>query len=95
MLSEPVSYCNPVICMGADVCVSVVAYSKGLSLLQVMFSKPVPHLSNRLNAWVTALTCQWLMGPCKVNVVELPDGKVLPQQGVLVERYSFKAFKNF
>lgn len=52
-----------------------------------MFSKPVPHLSNRLNAWVTALTCQWLMGPCKVNDVELPDGKVLPQQGVLVERY--------
>ena len=34
--------------------------------LQVMFSKPLPALSCRLNAWVTMLTCQWLMGPCKV-----------------------------
>jgi hypothetical protein len=33
---------------------------------QVMFSRPVPGLSCQLNAWVTMLTCQWLMGPCKV-----------------------------
>ena len=25
-------------------------------------------------ARVTVLTCQWLMGPCKVNSVDLPDG---------------------
>jgi hypothetical protein len=27
-----------------------------------------------------ALTCQWLMGPCKVNDVELDDGTVRQQQ---------------
>jgi hypothetical protein len=43
---------------------------------QVMFSGPLPELSCRLNAWATALTCQWLMGPCKVNDVEQPDGTV-------------------
>lgn len=52
-----------------------------------MFSRPVPGVANRLNAWVTAVTCQWLMGPSKVNDVELPDGQVLQKQGVLVERY--------
>ncbi len=36
--------------------------------VQVMFSKPLPALSCRLNAWVTMLTCQWLMGPCKVTL---------------------------
>ena len=54
---------------------------------QAMFSKPVPQLACQLNAWVTALTCQWLMGPCKVNDLELADGTVRPKQGVLVERY--------
>lgn len=38
---------------------------------QVMFSKPLPDFSCRLNALATALTCQWLMGPCKVNDVEV------------------------
>lgn len=44
--------------------------------LQVMFSAPLPDFSCRLNALATALTCQWLMGPCKVNDVELDDGRV-------------------
>lgn len=43
---------------------------------QVMFSKPLPDFSCRLNAFATAVTCQWLMGPCKVNQVELDDGRV-------------------
>lgn len=47
-----------------------------LLLLKVMFSKPLPEFSCRLNALATALTCQWLMGPCKVNDVELDDGSV-------------------
>ena len=54
--------------------------------VQVMFAKPLPVLSRRLNAWVTALTCQWLMGPCQVNDVELADGRELTSQGVKVER---------
>lgn len=51
-----------------------------------MFSQPLPDVSCRLNAWVTALTCQWLMGPSKVNNFERADGTVAKGQGVLVER---------
>lgn len=39
-------------------------------------------------ARVTALTCQWLMGPCKVNSVELPDGTTW-NSGVHVERCKY------
>lgn len=42
----------------------------------VMFSRPLPALSCRLNAFATALTCQWLMGPCKVNDAEIDGGQV-------------------
>ena len=54
-----------------------------------MFSRPLPAFSCRLNALATALTCQWLMGPCKVNDVEIDGGEVraaahaaLSRQGV-------------
>jgi hypothetical protein len=43
---------------------------------KVMFSRPLPTFSCQLNALATALTCQWLMGPSKVNDVELDDGTV-------------------
>jgi hypothetical protein len=36
----------------------------------VLFSRFLPGFSARLNAWATALTCQWLMGPCAVVDVE-------------------------
>jgi hypothetical protein len=64
--------------------------SEALSHLgaQVMFSRPMPALSCRLNAWVTALTCQWLMGPCQINDVEVDGGTVGRGQGVLVERWA-------
>lgn len=56
------------------------AHASGCSMTpwpsQVMFSGPMPALSCRLNAWATALTCQWLMGPCKVNDVQIDGGKV-------------------
>eukprot|EP00897_Mesotaenium_endlicherianum_P000164 jgi/Mesen1/10148/ME000076S09656 len=38
-----------------------------------------------LTARVTQATCQWLMGPCKVNEVDLPDGSRMAT-GVLIER---------
>lgn len=41
-----------------------------------------------MNAWATVLTCQWLMGPCKVIDVEI-DGKVQEAQGILIERCRF------
>jgi hypothetical protein len=55
---------------------------------KVMFAKPFPMFSNKLNAWVTALTCQWLMGPSAVNCVEMPNGTVANDHGVLIERYA-------
>ncbi|XP_074347715.1 beta-carotene isomerase D27, chloroplastic isoform X2 [Apium graveolens] len=39
-------------------------------------------------ARVTALSCQWLMGPCTVNSVNLPDGSSL-MTGVFVERCKY------
>ncbi|KAI3773207.1 hypothetical protein L6452_04411 [Arctium lappa] len=39
-------------------------------------------------ARVTALSCQWLMGSCTVNSVDLPDGSSLPS-GVFVERCKY------
>lgn len=39
-------------------------------------------------ARVTALSCQWLMGPCAVNSVDLPDGSSL-NSGVFVEKCKY------
>lgn len=52
----------------------------------VMFAKPFPEFSNQMNAWVTALTCQWLMGPNEVVDYERPDGTIAKAQAVQVER---------
>jgi hypothetical protein len=53
---------------------------------KVMFSKPFPEFSCRLNALATWATCQWLMGECQVNDVELDDGTIGTGHGVLVTR---------
>ncbi|KAL6760406.1 hypothetical protein V8C86DRAFT_2555231 [Haematococcus lacustris] len=55
-------------------------------LFKIMFSQPFPALACKLNAWATALTCQWLMGKCDVNDVEVDGGQVARWQGVKVER---------
>uniref|UniRef100_A0A1J3GVE6 Beta-carotene isomerase D27, chloroplastic n=1 Tax=Noccaea caerulescens TaxID=107243 RepID=A0A1J3GVE6_NOCCA len=39
-------------------------------------------------ARVTVLTCQWLMGPCKVNIVDLPNGESW-DSGVFVEKCQY------
>lgn len=41
-----------------------------------------------LTARVTQATCQWLMGPCSVNTIDLQDGSSL-ESGVLVERCKY------
>lgn len=33
----------------------------------LLFSKPFPYISARINAEATALACEWLMGPTEVN----------------------------
>ncbi|CAM9627123.1 unnamed protein product [Ectocarpus sp. 4 AP-2014] len=55
----------------------------------VMFSKPFPAFSSRLNAWVTLVASQWLMGPSKLNDIEIDDGTVGVGHGLLVERCRF------
>ncbi|XP_042490148.1 beta-carotene isomerase D27, chloroplastic [Macadamia integrifolia] len=39
-------------------------------------------------ARVTALSCQWLMGNCKINTIDLPNGSSC-RSGVLVERCKY------
>lgn len=41
----------------------------------VMFSKPFPAFSSRMNAWVTLIASQWLMGPSQLNDVEVKTPK--------------------
>ncbi|KAF5835917.1 hypothetical protein DUNSADRAFT_6674 [Dunaliella salina] len=57
-----------------------------LPAFKVMFSEPMPEFACKMNAWATALTCEWLMGPLKVNDVEVDGGKVGVSQGVEVQR---------
>ncbi|GMQ00354.1 hypothetical protein CsSME_00047471 [Camellia sinensis var. sinensis] len=45
-------------------------------------------LAAMMVARVTALSCQWLMGHCAVNSVDLPDGSSL-RSGVFVERCKY------
>ncbi|XP_041990594.1 beta-carotene isomerase D27, chloroplastic-like isoform X1 [Salvia splendens] len=40
-------------------------------------------------ARVTALSCQWLMGTCTVNSVEMPDGSAWPSGVVFVEKCKY------
>ncbi|CAN0237076.1 unnamed protein product, partial [Phaeothamnion confervicola] len=39
-----------------------------------LFSKPMPAVSARMNAKVTQMLSEWLMGPSAVNDVEEIDG---------------------
>lgn len=55
-------------------------------LLQAILSANIPGPACKLNAWVTAFTCQWLMGPSQVTDVELKDGESFKSQGVKIER---------
>ncbi|XP_066363065.1 beta-carotene isomerase D27, chloroplastic-like isoform X1 [Miscanthus floridulus] len=46
------------------------------------------QLAAMMLARATALSCQWLMGPCSVNSVTLPDGKSW-SSGVFVEKCKY------
>lgn len=45
-------------------------------------------VASMMVARATALSCQWLMGPCSVNSVDLPDGYSCTS-GVFVERCKY------
>lgn len=59
---------------------------------KIMFAKPMPEISCKLNAWATWLTCQWLMGPCTVNDTEIDGGEIGKGHGVLVERCRYISY---
>lgn len=54
----------------------------------VLFSRPFPQFSARMNAWATKVGGTWLMGECEVNDIEV-DGEVYRAQGLLVKRCRF------
>ena len=45
-----------------------------------------PPPAAQLNAWATWATCQWLMGECEVNDVEVDGGRTGAAHGVLIKR---------
>ena len=52
-----------------------------------IFAGPLPDLSYAMNAWVTSLACEWLMGPTELNEVEVEeDSGTRTVPGVLVKR---------
>ena len=62
---------------------------------EILFARPLPAFSAKLNARVTALAGQWLMGPCEVEDLSRDDAAaaVVPGDGarqqVLVRRCRF------
>ncbi|KAL6594604.1 hypothetical protein ACP70R_048342 [Stipagrostis hirtigluma subsp. patula] len=58
-------------------------------LLLVLFKALLAPIANgQLASVMVALSCQWLMGPCSVNSVTLPDGKSW-SSGVFVEKCKY------
>lgn len=61
----------------------------------VLFSRPFPAFSARMNAWATRVAGTWLMGECEINDVPIEFDsndqvtKVGRQQGLLVKRCRF------
>lgn len=55
----------------------------------VMFAKPFPEFSSRMNAWATKMAGTWLMGECEINNCEIDGGGVGKNQGLLVKRCRF------
>lgn len=58
------------------------------SQFAILFARPFPEFSSRMNAWATWVAGTWLMGECEVNDIEI-DGKILKDQGLLVKRCRF------
>ena len=44
-----------------------------IKLFPLMFARPFPAFSAKLNAWITSLTCVWLMGPNTLIDVEADE----------------------
>ena len=55
----------------------------------ILFSKPFPAFSARMNAWATWWAGTWLMGECEINDCEIDGGGIGRNQGLLVKRCRF------
>lgn len=55
----------------------------------ILFAKPFPRFSSRMNAWATYVAGTWLMGECEVNDCEVDGGGIGEDQGLLVKRCRF------
>jgi hypothetical protein len=55
----------------------------------VLFSKPFPAFSSRMNAWATRVAGTWLMGDCEINTVPVDGNALGVDQGLLVKRCRF------
>jgi hypothetical protein len=62
-----------------------------VACLQAMFARPLPESSNRMVAFATQLTSQWLMGPSEVATEQRPDGTVVSGTTVKVTWPHLKA----
>ena len=40
---------------------------------EILFAKPFPEFSSKLNAWVTWWAAQWLMGPCELQDLDMDE----------------------
>jgi hypothetical protein len=60
-----------------------------LKQYQWMFAAPFPKFSAWMNAWVTHATTHWLMGNSTVIDMQLSDGSVAIQQGLVIEKCRF------
>jgi hypothetical protein len=64
-----------------------------IRLFPLMFSGPFPAFSAKLNAWITKITCAWLMGPMEMK--DVPAEELLQgwgdgsNQGIVIERCRF------
>ena len=60
-----------------------------LPAFRAIFARPFPVFSLWMNSWVTSFTTRWLMGPSKVQDLELEDGTIGKDQLVVVEKCLF------
>ena len=72
-----------------DACWKATSNALKFLSLQVILARPLPWLACKMNALATWFTCQWLMGPSKVNDVETDDGKVRCAAATLTPPYLF------
>ncbi|XP_048232482.1 beta-carotene isomerase D27, chloroplastic isoform X2 [Ricinus communis] len=79
---------NRLMLTGTSADIKIIVSSTSVRSLQIAHISFRRRQSSCYNARVTAITCQWLMGTCTVNSIDLPDGSSC-ESGVFVERCKY------